>query len=64
MTNFETLRSTFLPSDTLNGSKIFLSFSPQNNLYYIHTRFQWLKKSKSLQKITHLWESYSVGSFK
>lgn len=53
------LRSTYLPTDTLGGSKLFLSY--ENGWYIVHTAWNNLTRRRTLDKAASVYESIIMG---
>lgn len=54
----EILRSSFLPLDCCNGTKLFLSF--RNGWYRVETRFEIFKRTKDIHKAISLFEKIEL----
>lgn len=54
------LRSTYLPEDTLGGTKLLLSY--EKGWYVVHTNWQNLKRSRTLDKAAQVYESILMGT--
>ena len=53
------LRSTYLPEDTLGGTKLFLSYEKQ--WYVVHTNWQNLARRRVLDKASQVYEAIVLG---
>jgi hypothetical protein len=56
------LRSTFLPEDTLSGTRLFLVY--REGRYYVETRFQYFKRTKFYDKAVAYFEAVEMGEVK
>jgi hypothetical protein len=53
------LRSTFLPMDVKNGTRLFLSY--ENGWYRVHTRFENFARRRMLKDAADIYESIERG---
>ena len=58
MANAEIIRSTYLPKNKLNGSKIFCSFS--SGWYSVHTRWEEFKRFRNIDRALAFFEEFAV----
>jgi len=62
MADRETLRSTFLPLDTLAGTRLFLRYYPERRLpYIVETRWQIFYRTADIQQGIALFEGLASG---